>query len=185
MVGASACCGMEVGFTLGTLSVVLWYLWNQKTTLRKLEDAYQQEHRGRCNLEKKLKVLTNTMLSHEDGVFVHEIGVLESCYKQCIGTPRQGLLVPHSRAHIRLCKRISPEAFDGLEEFSHVWILFRFHLNTDSHKEVRQLQRVAGGTEEVNTNRFTFTAKVTPPMLKEKKGIELTTANQFLSLLGL
>ena len=63
--------------------------------------------------------------------FVH-IGVIESCYKQCIGTPRQGMLVPASRACIHLNKAISGSNLDGIEEFSHVWVVFRFHLNSEN-----------------------------------------------------
>ena len=40
---------------------------------------------------------------------------------QCIGTPRQGLLVPSSRAIIHLDKNMSPEALDGLDNFR--WVL--------------------------------------------------------------
>jgi tRNA (Thr-GGU) A37 N-methylase len=54
---------------------------------------------------------------------------------------------------------------DGLDEFSHVWITFKFHLNTNTLKEAKAFN----GTVS-DSRKYTFTAKITPPMLKEKKG---------------
>lgn len=59
-------------------------------------------------------------LNTSSGYHIQPIGHINSCYKQCIGTPRQGLLVPSSRSSIVLIKQMSPECLDGLEEFSHV-----------------------------------------------------------------
>lgn len=101
-----------------------------------------------------------------EGFFVQPIAVVESCYRQCVGTPRQGALVPSSRASIILTPNMSPEALDGLEEFSHVWLTFKFHLNTNTLKEAKAFS----GTVH-DSRRYTFTAKITPPMLKEKKGV--------------
>ncbi len=58
------------------------------------------------------------------------IGTVESSYKERFGTPRQPGLVPLSRAKIL----IRPEfqgALEGLESFSHLWIIFVFHQNTN------------------------------------------------------
>ena len=75
----------------------------------------------RLRVEQEMKRLTEVQLNTKEGFFVQPIGHIESCYKQCIGTPRQGLLVPSSRALLILTNNISPDAFDGLEDFSHVW----------------------------------------------------------------
>jgi len=59
------------------------------------------------------------------------IGTVQSIYKLCVGTPRQGLLVPAARGCISLeALREAEVCVQGLEGFSHVWILFMFHLNT-------------------------------------------------------
>ena len=42
------------------------------------------------------------------------IGTIHSCYRQCVGTPRQGALVPASRAVIKLTRNMSPEAMGKL-----------------------------------------------------------------------
>ena len=58
------------------------------------------------------------------------IGVVRSVYRLCVGTPRQGLLSPQSRGRIELTVENASDMVDGLEGFSHIWILFVFHLNT-------------------------------------------------------
>ena len=50
---------------------------------------------------------------------------------------------------------MSGESLDGLEEFSHVWLTFKFHLNTNTLKEARAF----GGVVE-SSQKYTFTAKV-------------------------
>jgi len=64
---------------------------------------------------------------------VRPIGVVKSIYSLCVGTPRQGLLAPHSRGRIELSGLTFGLAKDSvmeLERFSHIWIVFVFHLNT-------------------------------------------------------
>lgn len=51
------------------------------------------------------------------------------------GTPRQPLLVPLARASLVFDKaRIPPASLEGLGEYSHCWIIYVFHLNTDLEK---------------------------------------------------
>lgn len=58
------------------------------------------------------------------------IGYLESCYKDKFGTPRQPGLAPHSIAKLKISASLQPElALDGLQGFSHIWIIFVFHQN--------------------------------------------------------
>ncbi len=60
------------------------------------------------------------------------IGILESCFKEKFGAPRQPGLVPEARARLRIFKEFIPQqSLKGLEEFSHVWLLSFFHLNTN------------------------------------------------------
>lgn len=72
---------------------------------------------------------------------VQSIGKIESIYRLCVGTPRQGLLAPHARGRLRLD---NAHAVEGLAEYSHVWIVFVFHLNT-SHKGVKIAPPALGG----------------------------------------
>ncbi|MBI5239234.1 MAG: tRNA (N6-threonylcarbamoyladenosine(37)-N6)-methyltransferase TrmO [Elusimicrobia bacterium] len=60
------------------------------------------------------------------------IGCIESCFREKFGTPRQGSLVPSAPARLRILPEYLPEqSLAGLEEFSHVWLVFQFHLNTN------------------------------------------------------
>ncbi len=60
------------------------------------------------------------------------IGVIESCYRDKFGTPRQPGLAPSSWARLQLKKEWQPElALQGLEGFSHLWVIFLFHQNTN------------------------------------------------------
>ncbi|XP_055973210.1 tRNA (adenine(37)-N6)-methyltransferase [Sorex fumeus] len=65
-------------------------------------------------------------------ILTEPIGYLESCFSVKNGTPRQPSICSHSRACLRIRKSIfnNPEhSLMGLEQFSHVWILFVFHKN--------------------------------------------------------
>jgi len=60
------------------------------------------------------------------------IGFIESCYKQKFGTPRQPGLVKSADISIILLKQYShPDIIEGLEHFSHIWVLSYFHLSSN------------------------------------------------------
>jgi tRNA (adenine37-N6)-methyltransferase len=60
------------------------------------------------------------------------IGTVVSPYTKRMGTPRQPGLVPASRGRIDLDDTIASSLLDGIEEYSHIWVLFQFHANTDA-----------------------------------------------------
>jgi len=63
-------------------------------------------------------------------VGLRPIGYLESCFLEKNGTPRQGNVAPTSRAVFSLLFGTNPpHCLQGLEEFSHVWVLWLFHDN--------------------------------------------------------
>ncbi len=56
------------------------------------------------------------------------IGILHSCFKQKFGTPRQSGLVPKASGQLELLPPYNrDEAVRGLEDFSHLWLIFVFH----------------------------------------------------------
>lgn len=64
---------------------------------------------------------------------IQAIGVVDSCYPDKFGTPRQPGLVAQSQARIRFRADIQAElALQGLENYSHVWLVFWFHLNQNA-----------------------------------------------------
>ena len=87
------------------------------------------------------------------------IGTLHSCFRECRGTPRQGSFAPSTRGYIEFKKSIPSDSLDGLLEFSHVWLVFIFHQNTNLHHSKR--------AHNSNGNH-SFRSKIKPPKLKGK-----------------
>ncbi len=86
---------------------------------------------------------------------IKAIGFLESCFAEKFGTPRQPMLVPAAAAKLKIFKQFIPEqSLKGLEEFSHVWLLSWFHLNTNkSFKSTVHPPRLKGKTVGVFASR--------------------------------
>ncbi len=60
------------------------------------------------------------------------IGFIQSCFKEKFGTPRQPTVVPESTACLKIRGDLDPRnALMGLENFSHVWVIFQFHKNSN------------------------------------------------------
>ena len=103
------------------------------------------------------------------------IGKISSVYRLCVGTPRQGLLAPNCRGRIELSPALlSADSILGLDGYSHVWVVFVFHLNTNS-KIVKQSAEAAtvasgaGGKKKAKGGSRQFPAKIAPPALGGKK----------------
>ncbi|MCG2838784.1 tRNA (N6-threonylcarbamoyladenosine(37)-N6)-methyltransferase TrmO [Photobacterium sp. WH77] len=61
---------------------------------------------------------------------IEPIGVIHSPYKEKFAVPRQPGLVPSARATLVLCGDANtPESIRGIEQFSHLWLLFLFDQN--------------------------------------------------------
>ncbi|HVA65923.1 MAG TPA: tRNA (N6-threonylcarbamoyladenosine(37)-N6)-methyltransferase TrmO [Elusimicrobiota bacterium] len=62
---------------------------------------------------------------------IQAIGLLESCFREKFGTPRQPQIAPAARAKLKIFSKFSPHhSLKGLEGFSHAWLLTYLHLNT-------------------------------------------------------
>lgn len=69
-------------------------------------------------------------MMHEPLPELKPIGYLESCYRDKFGTPRQPGLSPQAWARLKIRADLQPEqALEGLEKFSHLWLIFVFHQN--------------------------------------------------------
>jgi len=84
--------------------------------------------------------LNSEVLRHEKGsippsnasvVTMRPIGRFRSCFKEKYGTPRQGPVARGTRGYIELESWVPADSLDGLQEFSHCWIIFWFHQNTN------------------------------------------------------
>ncbi|CAN6460176.1 unnamed protein product [Victoria cruziana] len=123
--------------------VLLWrkrhrVLENEVRELQKsLESALGKcaaERRGRIRAQQELRKAVMLHESNKSEVVsypLRPIGVVESCFSTRNGTPRQPLLVPLARACLVLEGQVPTEALEGLSGYSHCWIIYVFHLNTD------------------------------------------------------
>lgn len=87
-------------------------------------------------------------------------GILQSCFSARNGTPRQPLLVPAARSCLTLASDVPAAALEGLDAFSHAWVLYIFHANTDAAKSL-----LAGG----GASRAGLKAKIHVPRLDGAK----------------
>lgn len=56
------------------------------------------------------------------------IGMVHSCYREKFGVPRQPNLVEAAKARIEIIPPYNNvDAFDGIADFSHIWVIFCFH----------------------------------------------------------
>ena len=61
---------------------------------------------------------------------------IENAYKEKFGVPRQSGLAPHLKGRIVFEEKYSdPNAFDGLEGFDRIWIIWRFDVKEDDSDE--------------------------------------------------
>lgn len=76
---------------------------------------------------------------------MESVGVIRSGYKQRFAIPRQPGLSRFAVAEIILNKSFSVDAVKGLDEFSHLWIVFKFHETKGfSWKEMVRPPRLGG-----------------------------------------
>ncbi|KAF1332188.1 hypothetical protein FI667_g3897, partial [Globisporangium splendens] len=149
----------------GSADALLQRMATLEGELRKKEHMRLEERKGRVAAEKELRRVMDEKLDTSKGHFMQSVGHIRSCFKSCLGTPRQGLLAPATKGAIEFQRSISPDTLIGLESFSHVWIVFVFHKNTNG-KNARAHEGLRS-----DSHRHTFKAKISPPMLKERVGI--------------
>ncbi|MCG8427919.1 MAG: tRNA (N6-threonylcarbamoyladenosine(37)-N6)-methyltransferase TrmO [Chromatiales bacterium] len=78
------------------------------------------------------------------------IGLIHSPYKEKFGVPRQSGLVAEAEATLELLPGYdSPEAFIGLDEYSHLWIQFVFSENVGAGWQPRVRPPRLGGNRRV------------------------------------
>ncbi len=90
---------------------------------------------------------------------IEPIGIIETPYKEKFAVPRQPRLVPAAKARVKLLGEAnSPEAVRGLEQFSHVWLLFLFDQNLEAGWKPTVRPPRLGGNERIGVfaSRSTF-----------------------------
>ncbi len=78
------------------------------------------------------------------------VGYVRSCFAEKFGIPRQPQLAPDARAQLILTPPYdAPEAVAGLEQVSHVWLLFVFHHCPSGPAHIRVRPPRLGGNQKL------------------------------------
>ncbi|WP_434456134.1 tRNA (N6-threonylcarbamoyladenosine(37)-N6)-methyltransferase TrmO [Stutzerimonas urumqiensis] len=81
---------------------------------------------------------------------VSPIGYLRSCFEEKFAIPRQPQLAPAARGVLELLPPFDqPHALEGLEQVSHVWLLFLFHQTLEEAPRLRVRPPRLGGNRYV------------------------------------
>lgn len=68
------------------------------------------------------------MQPNQQPIQFQPIGIIHSCFKEKFATPRQPGLVPAATAQVEMLAPYNvADAFEGLADFSHIWLNFAFH----------------------------------------------------------
>ncbi|EGQ7875108.1 tRNA (N6-threonylcarbamoyladenosine(37)-N6)-methyltransferase TrmO [Vibrio parahaemolyticus] len=105
---------------------------------------------------------------------IEPIGIIETPYKEKFAVPRQPRLVPAAKARVKLLGEANnPEAVRGLEQFSHVWLLFLFDQNLEAGWKPTVRPPRLGGNERIGVfaSRSTFRPNGIGMSAVEVKGI--------------
>tara|TARA_Y100000748_G_scaffold303382_1_gene308297 strand:+ start:9591 stop:10283 length:693 start_codon:yes stop_codon:yes gene_type:complete len=78
------------------------------------------------------------------------VGIIHSCFAEKFAIPRQPLLAPAATATLELLPPYDqPEALEGLEGVSHLWLLFVFHAAGHGSKHLRVRPPRLGGNQRI------------------------------------
>lgn len=114
-----------------------------------------------------------------------QIGTVHSPYKEKFAVPRQPGLIQDGGGELHLHAPYNqPEAVRGLEEFSHLWVMFIFHQTMDGgwRPTVRPPRLGGNARTGVFATRSTFRPNPLGMSLVELKGIHCQGQNVILQL---
>jgi tRNA (adenine37-N6)-methyltransferase len=109
---------------------------------------------------------------------IEPIGVIHSCFKEKFGIPRQAGLVKSATAVLELLPPYNvKDALRGIEDFSHLWIVFVFHESIcDKFQPTVRPPRLGGNTRAgVFATRSPFRPNPIGLSVVELKGVNGTT----------
>lgn len=118
---------------------------------------------------------------------IEPIGMIRSPYKEKFAVPLQPGLVPSARSEIVLQGEANAlEAVRGLEQFSHLWLLFLFDQNLDAGWRPTVRPPRLGGNERIGVfaSRATFRPNGIGMSAVEFKGIRQEGKNVIIELGG-
>ncbi|WP_377109416.1 tRNA (N6-threonylcarbamoyladenosine(37)-N6)-methyltransferase TrmO [Pseudoalteromonas sp. R86517] len=119
---------------------------------------------------------------------ISAVGHIQSPYKQKFAIPRQPRLVPQAKAKLIFTAEFNREEFvRGIEEFSHIWLLFRFHETAGKGYSAMVRPPRLGGNERkgVFATRATFRPNAIGMSAVKLEGVEYKNGQLSLLLAGI
>lgn len=119
---------------------------------------------------------------------ISAVGHIQSPYKQKFAIPRQPRLVPEAKAKLIFSPDFNREEFvRGIDEFTHIWLLFRFHETADKGYSPMVRPPRLGGNERkgVFATRATFRPNAIGMSAVKLEGIEYKNGQLSLLLAGI
>ncbi|MDC0610444.1 tRNA (N6-threonylcarbamoyladenosine(37)-N6)-methyltransferase TrmO [Vibrio sp.] len=117
---------------------------------------------------------------------IDPIGVMETPFKEKFAVPRQPGLAPSATSRIKLLGTANcAESVRGIEQFSHLWVLFLFDQNLEAGWKPTVRPPRLGGNERIGVfaSRATFRPNGIGMSAVELKGVE-QHGEQFFICLG-
>lgn len=116
----------------------------------------------------------------------HPIGHVRSCYREKFGIPRQPGLVKVPASIEILPAYSRPEAFRGLQDFSHIWVSFVFHQSMREHWKATVRPPRLGGNERVGVfaSRSMFRPNPLGLSVVELTAVKETDTGMVLDIVG-
>ncbi|MBV1775021.1 tRNA (N6-threonylcarbamoyladenosine(37)-N6)-methyltransferase TrmO [Burkholderiaceae bacterium DAT-1] len=109
---------------------------------------------------------------------MHTLGYVESCFKEKFAIPRQPGLTPSATAVLRLKAPFdTPDAVRGLEQFSHLWVMFAFHATADAGWRPTVRPPKLGGNTRVGVFATRATHRPNPMGMSVVKLVKVDTRN--------
>eukprot|EP01039_Chlorochromonas_danica_P004748 gene4748-5203_t len=116
----------------------------QQDEIKHQKQLRQDERLGRIAIESKHRKLKIQEELTDGQVNWQIIGTVESPFPDRRGTPRQPILVPAGKGLIRFNKKIIQFShYAELAQFSHLWVIFQFHENTNYASVMNKTQSKA------------------------------------------
>jgi len=146
---------IAASLALATIAAYKYHEKKLKDVTQKLTNLRDAERKGRIKAEINLRQVikyeddkrvsaSNAFYAQDDmsdkktgkveekPMFLRCVGTIVSPFTKRMGTPRQGALAPHARGYIQMNPNVAPmETISGIDSFSHAWVIFCFHANTD------------------------------------------------------
>lgn len=90
------------------------------------------------------------MHSTQESFQLHAIGHVRSCFAEKFAIPRQPALAPAARGVIELLPPYNqPQALAGLEQVSHIWVIFVFHQALEQQHRLQVRPPRLGGNQRL------------------------------------